>query len=176
MEILSAYAATDSYGTTIQKTIVNNTSTGVDFRIDWGSSGSILSGFILEDLFTPNLSFLSKSDSSLATITNFSSGPTALRWTFDNNITPGVSGSIFLSFARNGTGEFTNTGHIYGGEYSCDVIYNENTVNTNFTVEPVPFSAPVTDLMIDKKEGSCNPTSGILSGGSFSSEGTGMLS
>lgn len=176
MEILSAYAATDSYGTTIQKTITNNTSTGVEFRIDWGSSGSILSGFVLEDLFTPNLSFLSKSDSSLLAITNFSSGPTALRWTFDTNITPGTSGSIFLNFAKSGTGQFTNTGHIYGGEYSCDVVNNENTVNANFTVESAPFSAPVTDLMIDKKEGSCNPTSGILSGGSFSSEGTGMLS
>ena len=175
-KILSAYAATDSYGTTIQKTITNNTSTGVEFRIDWGSSGSILSGFVIEDLFTPNLSFLSKNDTSLSSITNFSSGPTALRWIFDNNITPGTSGSIFLNFAKSGTGQFANTGHLFGGDYSCEVINNENDVNANFSVESAPFNAPVTDLMIDKKEGNCNPTSGVLPGGGFGFGNAGMIS
>ena len=160
--ILSAYADTDAYGTTIQKTIVNNTDTGVDFRIDRWSTGTILSGFILKDLFTPNLNFLSKNDSSLTGITNFTSWSNYLSWIFNTNITPGTTGSIFLNFSKNGTGQFTNTGQLYGTKDVCDIINNNNVVSTNFDVTPPNFVAPNHDVMIDKKEGICNPTSGII--------------
>ena len=165
--ILSTYADTDAYGTTIQKTIINDTNTWVDFRIDWASSGSLLSGFILEDLFTPNLNFLSKNDSSIISVTDFSTGPNNLKWIFNTNITPGTTGSIFLNFSKNGTGQFTNTGQLYGWEYTCDIINNNSTVKGHYFVEPAYPVAPSNDVLIDKKEGNCNPTSGIIPWGGW---------
>jgi hypothetical protein len=90
-----------------------------------------------------------------------------LKWIFNTNITPGTTGSIFLNFSKTGTGQFTNTGQLYGWEYTCDIINNNSTVKGHYFVEPAYPVAPSNDVLIDKKEGNCNPTSGIIPWGGW---------
>ena len=151
------YAASDGLGNSITKSIISETYTWVTFGISWSITWWVSTGWTIEDHFGDNLTFVSKNDWNLGSITVFSTGVNTLSWTANQSSWSLTSWTIIVNFTKDDNEDYTNNVSLSWNIVSCMQDPTYDYVTAEYEIEPPVVAPTVTDLMIHKIEWNCTP-------------------